>query len=76
MLIFEIRGAVSNKPASEIYQLINCHITDGADHNKGFAAIISDIFNLDTQAGQLFCGTHASLGFSSALNKVVTALEP
>ena len=33
------------------------------------------MYNLEKPAGQLFCGTHTTLGFSSAINKVVRMLE-
>ncbi|KAI4826915.1 hypothetical protein KUCAC02_030345 [Chaenocephalus aceratus] len=33
------------------------------------------MYNLETPAGQIFCGTHTTLGFSSALNKVMRLVE-
>jgi hypothetical protein len=33
------------------------------------------LYQLDKPAGQIFCGTHTTLGFSSAMNKVVMAIE-
>ena len=33
------------------------------------------MYNLEKPAGQLFCGTHTTLGFSSTMNKVVRMLE-
>ena len=68
---FEILEAVTGKRKEDIYKLINAHITDTTDHNKGFASILAELYNLDTAAGQLFCGTHTTLGFSSAMCKMV-----
>ncbi|QQP51154.1 Hypothetical protein FKW44_012415, partial [Caligus rogercresseyi] len=33
------------------------------------------MYNLETPAGQIFCGTHTTLGFSSAMNKVMRLVE-
>ncbi|QQP34678.1 Hypothetical protein FKW44_022648 [Caligus rogercresseyi] len=33
------------------------------------------MYNLETPAGQIFCGTHTTLGFSSAMNKVMQLVE-
>ena len=59
----------------DIYKVINAHITDSTDHIKGFAKILADLYNLDTPAGQLFCGTHTTLGFSPSMCKRVSAVE-
>ena len=72
---FEILAAVKKEPVEDIYKMVDAHMTDSVSHNKGFAAILSDLYNLDKQAGQLFCGSHTTLGFSSAMNKVVKMLE-
>ena len=72
---FEILEAVTGKRKEDIYKLINAHITDTTDHNKGFASILAELYNLDTAAGQLFCGTHTTLGFSSAMCKMVSIVE-
>ena len=74
-LMFQILGAVSKKSDKEVYQMVDAHMTDSTEHNKGFAAILADMYNLDTQAGQLFCGTHTTLGFSSAMNSRVSLIE-
>ena len=50
-------------------------MTDSTEHNKGFAEIMKDVCNLDTAAGQLFCGTHTTLGFSSAVNEQLALVE-
>ncbi|QQP38065.1 Hypothetical protein FKW44_018543 [Caligus rogercresseyi] len=33
------------------------------------------MYNLETPAGQIFCGNHTTLGFSSAMNKVMRLVE-
>ena len=72
---FEILAAVKGKPVEEIYKHVDAHITDSTEHNKGFNAILQEMYGLDSPAGQLFCGTHTTLGFSSALNKTVRTVE-
>ena len=49
-------------------------MTDSTQHNKGFAKVLADMFNLDTVKGQLFCGTHTTLGFSGAMNKILAVV--
>ena len=61
--------------AEEVYKLVDTHMTDSPAHNKGLADLLAEMYNLETPAGQLFCGTHTTLGFSSAMNKVVRMLE-
>ena len=61
--------------AEEVYKLVDTHMTDSAAHNKGLADLMAEMHNLETPAGQLFCGTHTTLGFSSAMNKVMRMLE-
>ncbi len=50
-------------------------MTDSTEHNKGFALLLSDMYDLDKPAGQLFCGTHTTLGFSNVMNKVMKQVE-
>ena len=33
------------------------------------------MYDLETPAGQIFCGTHTTLGFSSAMNRVMRLVE-
>ena len=68
-LMFEMLGTVNNKTASEVYKLVNVHMTDSTEHNKGFANIMADMYDLNTTADQLICGTHTTLGFATAMNK-------
>ena len=72
---FEILAAVKKEPVEDIYRLVDTHMTDSTSYNKGFADILADLHNLAEPAGQLFCGSHTTLGFSSAMNKVVKMLE-
>ena len=48
---------------------------DSTEDNKGFSKLLEEMYNLETAAGQLFCGTHTTLGFSSAMNKVMRLVE-
>ena len=50
-------------------------MTDSVEHNKGIAKVLQELYNLDKAAGKLFCWSHTTLGFSSALNKVVASIE-
>ena len=67
--MFQILASVSDKSEKEIYEQVDAHMTDSTEHNKGFAEIMKDMYNLDKGLGQLFYGTHNTLGFSSAMNK-------
>ena len=49
-------------------------MTDSTQHNKGFAKILADMFNLDTPKRQLFCG-NTTLGFNTAMNKILSVIE-
>ena len=40
-----------------------------------FAKLLGEMYNLETSAGQIYCGTHTTLGFSSAMNKVMMQVE-
>ena len=71
----EMVAAVRGVKVEEIYKLVDTCITDSTEHNKGFAELLAEMYNLEKPAGQLFCGTHTTLGFSSAMNKVVRMLE-
>ena len=72
---FEILSAVHAKPKEEIYKMIDTHMTDSVEHNKGFAKILADLYDLDTPAGQLFGGSHTTLGFSSGICRQISAIE-
>jgi hypothetical protein len=72
---FEILASVRGVSAKEVYSLIDTHMTDSAEHNKGFAKLLAEMYDLDEPAGQIFCGTHTTPGFSSAMNKVMRLVE-
>ena len=72
---FEVMAAVRNVPIESLYGVVDTHMTDSTQHNKGFNVLLQEMYNLDKAAGQLFCGTHTTLGFSSALNKVTRIIE-
>ena len=72
---FQVLAAVKKEPVESIYKLVDAHMTDSVEHNKGFAQILAELYNLDKAAGQLFCGSHTTLGFSSAMNKIVSRIE-
>ena len=71
----EILAAVRGVSPKEIYQLIDVHMTDSVSHNKGIAKELATMYDLDTVAGQIFCGSHTTLGFSNGLNKKVSVIE-
>ena len=39
----------------EIYKRFDVHMTDSTEHNKGIAPILSELYDLETKAGQIFC---------------------
>ena len=58
-----------------MYSLVDTHMTDSTEHNKGFASQLAEMYDLKKPAGQFFCGTHTTLGFSSVMNKVMRQVE-
>ncbi|KAJ8411822.1 hypothetical protein AAFF_G00154600 [Aldrovandia affinis] len=72
---FEILALVRGVSFEDVYKLVDTHMTDSTEHNKGFSKLLAEMYNLETPAGQLFCGTHTTLGFSSAMNKVMRLVE-
>ena len=74
-MAFSMLAAVRGVETAEIYKLIDLHMTDGTEHNKGFALILAEMYSLDKPAGQLFCSSHTTLGMAQALNKVMRYLE-
>ena len=59
----------------EVYSMVSTHMTDSVEHNKGINKILQEMYNLDEPAGQLFCGSHTTLGLSSAMDKIVSMIE-
>ena len=72
---FQVLAAVQGKSVRDIYSMVDTHMTDSTQHNKGFADLLAELYDLESPAGQLFCGSHTTLGFSSGMNKVVAAVE-
>ena len=74
-MAFSLLAAVRGVEESEIYKLVDVHMTDITEHNKGFAQVMAEIYNLEKPAGQLFCSSHTTLGMSRGFNKVVRTVE-
>ena len=72
---FEVLAKIKGVETKEIYKEVDVHMTDSVEHNKGIAKVLQELYNLDKPAGQLFCGSHTTLGFASALNKIVASIE-
>ena len=70
-LVAAVRGTTSK----ELYKLTDTHMTHATEHNKGLAELLQEAYDLDKPAGQLFCGSHTTLGFSTAINKFMGLLE-
>ena len=51
----EILAACKGTTAKEIYKQVDVHMTDSTEHNKGIAPILSELYDLETEAGQIFC---------------------
>ena len=71
----EVLAASKGMSAREVYQMVDVHMTDSVEHNKGISPLLAELYDLDTQAGQIFCNTHTTLGFSSGMNKVMRNVE-
>ena len=61
----EILAASKGMSSKEIYSLVDVHMTDSTAHNKEIASYLSEQYDLDTTAGQIFCKTHTTLGFTA-----------
>ena len=59
----------------EVYKLVTTHMTDSVSHNKGINKILQEMYSLDEPAGQLYCSSHTTLGFSSAMDSLVKKVE-
>ena len=71
----EVLAASKGLSAKEVYQMVDVHMTDSTEHNKGISPLLAELYDLDTPAGQIFCNTHTTLGFSSGMNKVIRNVE-
>lgn len=71
----QMMAAARGCKAEEVYKQLDTHMGDSVEHNKGFAVILQELYNLESPAGQLFCGTHTTLGFAAGMNKCLRQLE-
>ena len=71
----ELLSVVSGVDVKDLMGQVDTLLTDSVEHNKGVNVIIQDMFDLDKPAGQLFCGTHTTLGFSNTMNKLIMEIE-
>ena len=46
----EMVAAVRGVKVEEIYKLVDTHITDSTEHNKGFAELLAEMYNLEKPA--------------------------
>ena len=70
-----ILAATRGCSTEEVYSLVDTHMGDSVQHNKGINVILQELYSLETPAGQLFCGTHTTLGFAAGINKMLRNLE-
>ena len=71
----EILAAASGTSASELYQSVDCHMTDSVSHNKRIGQDLAEKYGRDEPAGQVFCNIHTSLGISRAVNTSLAEIE-
>ena len=71
----EILSAVSGIQVKELADQVDTLLTDSTEHNKGVNIILQELYQLDKPAGQIFCGTHTTLGLSNAMNTTVLRIE-
>ena len=74
-MAFSVLAVVRGVDESEIYKLVDVHMTDGTEHNKGFASLLAEMYSLEKPAGQLFCSSHTTIGLVRGFNKVVRKVE-
>ena len=71
----EILAVSKGLTSKDIYSMVDTHITDSTEDNKGISSCLAELYDLDKPAGQIFCNTHTTLGFSAAMNKVMRKIE-
>ena len=74
-MAFSLLAAVRGVEVKDIYKLVDIHMTDSVEHNKGFAELLAEIYSLEKPAGQLFCSSYTTLGMARSLNKVMRTVE-
>ena len=50
-------------------------MTDSVQHNKRINTLLQEMYSLDETVGQLFCGSHTTLGFSNTTDSMVRKVE-
>ena len=60
---FQILAVASGKDPSDLYMMVDLHMTDSTGHNKFLSEEVPKLFNLDHKVGQIFCCIHTNLGF-------------
>ena len=59
--MFEILAVVDDLNHKDLYkELVDVHMADSTGHNKGFAALLADMYNLNTVKGTLLWNAHHS----------------
>ena len=71
----EILSACSIVPVEQLARQVETLLTYSTEHNKGVTVILQELYQLDTLPGQIYCGTHTTLGFSDSMNSIVTKIE-
>ena len=71
----QMMAAAKGCKPEEVYKLLDTHIGESVERNKGFAVILQELYTLESPAGQLFCWTRTTLGFAAAMNKILRQLE-
>ena len=71
----EILSAVSGVPVEELAGQVDTLLTDSVEHNKGVNVMLQELYQFDKPAGQIFCGTHPTVGFSNSMNSTVIKVE-
>ena len=63
----EILSAVSGLEVRKLASHVDTLLTDSTEQNKGVNVLIKELYDLEKPAGQIFCGTHTTLGFSNSI---------
>ena len=51
---FSMLAIVRGVDVTEIYKLVDVHMTDAKEHIKGFAKLLAEMYSLEKPAGQIF----------------------
>ena len=61
-------AVASDYSASDLYSVVDLHMTDATAHNKGVAKEVANVMNL-------FCDPHITLGYDRCIKKVTATIE-